>query len=196
MRHGGVRAVVRAPAARYHRRMAASTYIVLTAIGPDHPGLVDAVTSYVLESGGNLEDSRMVNLHGQFAMMLLVAGSTDTVAALRDGLPSLQERAGVHAQLQPATGAPATIAALPCRITAWAMDHPGLMQSVAHLLAGLHVNIESAETTLSSAPHTGTPLFTMQMVVSVPGSTPVAELREELGRLCDDLNIDWSLSAL
>ena len=176
--------------------MAALTHVVLTAIGPDYPGLVDAVTRYVLESGGNLEDSRMVNLHGQFAMMLLVAGSVATVKALQDGLPALQKKAGVHAQLQPATAAQTAVAALPCRITAWAMDHPGLMQSVSHLLAGLHVNIESADTTLSSAPHTGTPLFTMQMVVSVPGSTPVAELREELGRLCDDLNIDWSLSAL
>jgi glycine cleavage system transcriptional repressor len=196
MRSRRVRAVVRLHAARYHRRMISLTHVVLTAVGPDYPGLVDVVTSFVLESGGNLEDSRMVNLHGQFAMMLLVAGSTDAVAALRDGLPSLQKKAGVHAQLQPATAAPSAIAALPCRITAWAMDHPGLMKSVSHLLAGLGVNIESAETSLSSAPHTGTPLFTMQMVVSVPGSTPVAELREQLGRLCDDLNIDWSLSAL
>jgi len=30
----------------------------------------------------------------------------------------------------------------------------------------------------------------------VPASTPVAELREALGRLCDDLNIDWQLTAL
>jgi glycine cleavage system transcriptional repressor len=172
------------------------SYVVLTAVGPDHPGLVDSVTRYVLDSGGNLEDSRMVNLHGQFAMMLLVAGTAATLDRLEAGLPVLQKEAGVHAQLQPAAAAPQAAAALPCRITAWAMDHPGLMQSVAHLLAGLEVNIESAETSLSSAPHTGTPLFTMQLVVSVPAGTPVAKVRDQLGRLCDDLNIDWSLSAL
>jgi glycine cleavage system transcriptional repressor len=182
--------------ARYHPGMSSLTYVVLTAVGPDRPGLVDAVTRFVLEGGGNLEDSRMVNLHGQFAMMLLVAGSDATLEKLKAGLPGLQEEAGVHAQLQLATSSPWSTAALPCRITAWAMDHPGLMQSVSHLLAGLDVNIESAETSLSSAPHTGTPLFTMQLVVSVPASTPVAEVRQQLGRLCDELNIDWSLSAL
>ena len=41
-------------------------HAVLTAIGDDRPGLVAEVTRYVLERGGNLEDSRMVNLHGQF----------------------------------------------------------------------------------------------------------------------------------
>ncbi len=47
---------------------------VLTAVGDDRPGLVDEVTRYITERGGNLEDSRMVNLRGQFAMMMLVAG--------------------------------------------------------------------------------------------------------------------------
>jgi glycine cleavage system transcriptional repressor len=174
----------------------ALTHVVLTAVGPDHPGLVDSVTRFVHDQGGNLEDSRMVNLHGQFAMMLLVAGTAATLEKLEAGLPALQKDAGVHAQLQPAAAAPQVAAALPLRITAWAMDHPGLMQSVSHLLASLDVNIESAETSLSSAPHTGTPLFTMQLLVSVPAATPVSRVRDELGRLCDELNIDWSLAPL
>ena len=172
------------------------SYVVLTAVGPDHPGLVDSVTRFVYDNGGNLEDSRMVNLHGQFAMILLVAGTAATVRKLEAGLPALQEDAGVHAQLQPATAKPPPAAALPLRITAWAMDHPGLMQSVSHLLASLDVNIESAETSLSSAPHTGTPLFSMQLLVSVPVTMHVSQVREELGRLCDELNIDWSLAPL
>ena len=172
------------------------SYVVLTAVGPDHPGLVDSVTRFVHENGGNLEDSRMVNLHGQFAMMLLVAGTAAAVQKLEAGLPALQQEAGVHAQLQPAAAKPQAPAALPLRITAWAMDHPGLMQSVSHLLAGLDVNIESAETSLGSAPHTGTPLFSMQLVVSVPATTPVSRVRDELGALCDELNIDWSVAPL
>lgn len=177
--------------------MSPQTHVVLTAIGPDHPGLVDVVTRYVLERGGNLEDSRMVNLHGQFAMVMLVGGSERIFDALRQGLPALQEGAGVHAEVCAASDVSrASVAALPYRISTWAMDHPGLMQSVAHLLGSLGVNIESAETSLSQAPYTGAPLFTMELVVSVPASTPVAELREALGHLCDELNIDWSLAAI
>lgn len=36
----------------------------------------------------------------------------------------------------------------------------------------------------------------MELVVAVPSDTSVATLREELGAVCDALNIDWHLAAL
>ena len=177
--------------------MSGVQHAVFTAIGPDHPGLVDEVTRFVADCGGNLEDSRMVNLRGQFAMMMLVAGSAEVVQRLRDGLGELQSVTGVHAEVRAAAaGRPSSAAALPYKLSTWAMDHPGLMQSVAHLLGELGVNIESAETSLRPAPYTNAPLFEMELVLALPQSVPVAGLREALGRLCDELNIDWQLAAL
>ena len=177
--------------------MSGVQHAVLTAIGPDHPGLVDEVTRFVAECGGNLEDSRMANLRGQFAMMMLVAGPAEVVQRLRDVLGEFQAATGVHAQVQTAAaGPPSSAAALPYKLSTWAMDHPGLMQSVAHLLGELGVNIESAESALRPAPYTSAPLFEMELVLAVPQSTRVAELREALGRLCDEFNIDWHLTAL
>jgi glycine cleavage system transcriptional repressor len=172
-------------------------HAVLTAVGDDRPGLVDEVTRYITERGGNLEDSRMVNLRGQFAMMMLIAGDEETMALLQDGLGSLRRGSHVHAELRPADAGSAEHApALPFRLNTWAMDHPGLMQSVSHLLAEKGVNIESVDSSLRPAPYTNTPLFEMELVVSVPAATHVAELREALGELCDEMNIDWQLTAL
>jgi len=178
--------------------MSAVRHAILSAIGTDRPGLVDEVTGYVLERGGNLEDSRMVNLHGQFAMMMLVAGPDDVMGRLQDGLGTLKRETLVHAELHSADMGPggAAAKALPYRLTTGAMDHPGLMQSIAHLLGELGVNIESADTSLRPAPYTNTPLFEMELIVSLPALTPVAALREALGRHCDELNIDWQLTAL
>ncbi|NLE22680.1 MAG: hypothetical protein GX624_07880 [Actinobacteria bacterium] len=172
-------------------------HAVLTAVGDDRPGLVDEVTRYVTERGGNLEDSRMVNLRGQFAMMMLIAGDEAAMARLQDGLGQLRRASHVHAELRPADAGSAEQApALPFRLTTWAMDHPGLMQSIAHLLTEKGVNIESVESSLRPAPYTNTPLFEMELVVSLPATTPVADVREALGDLCDELNIDWQLTAL
>lgn len=177
--------------------MSGVQHAVLTAIGPDHPGLVDEVTRFVAECGGNLEDSRMVNLRGQFAMMMLVAGPAEVVQRLRDGLGELRAATGVHAEVQTAAaGRSPASPALPYTLSTWAMDHPGLMQSVAHLLGEMGVNIESAETSLRPAPYTNAPLFAMELVLAVPQSVRVVELREALERLCDELNIDWRLTAL
>ena len=177
--------------------METSHHAVLTAVGDDRPGLVDAVTRYITERGGNLEDSRMVNLRGQFAMMMLVAGSEAAMSRLQDGLGTLRRECHVHAELRPADQGPGQRSpALPFKLNTWAMDHPGLMQSVSHLLGELGVNIESVDSSLRPAPYTNTPLFEMELVLSVPATTYVAELREKVGELCDEMNIDWQLTAL
>jgi glycine cleavage system transcriptional repressor len=172
-------------------------HAVLTALGADRPGLVSEVTRFISERGGNLEDSRMLNLHGQFAMMMLVSGSDEVVERLRADLGALDRDSRIHAELTEADiGRSTTAAAMPYRLTASAMDHPGLVQSVARVLGSLDVNIESVDTTLQPAPITGVPLFEMEFVVSVPPGTPLTKLREALGRVCDALNIDWQLTAL
>ena len=176
--------------------MATLHHVVLTAVGDDRPGLVDQVAGYISARGGNLEDTRMVNLRGQFAMMLLIAGDEAVMGRLHDGLGVLRHEARVHAELRPADGGGASEPARPYRLSTWAMDHPGLMQSVAHLLGEMGVNIESVDSSLRPAPYTNAPLFEMELVVSVPAATPAAALREAVGRLCDELNIDWQLTAL
>ena len=55
---------------------------VITAVGPDRPGLVQTLTSALLEASGNVADSRMINLRGQFALILLAfATGTDVASA-------------------------------------------------------------------------------------------------------------------
>jgi glycine cleavage system transcriptional repressor len=170
---------------------------VLTSIGADRPGLVDEVTRFILERGGNLEDSRMVNLHGHFAMVMLVAGDEATAGRPVADLAELARAAGIRAELTAAVAHERpSPAAIPYRLNTTAMDHPGLVQSVAHVLGQLGVNIESADTTLKPAPMTGAPLFAMELVLAVPATTRVSELRERLAEVCDDLNIDWQLTAL
>ena len=172
-------------------------HVVLTAVGADRPGLVDEVAGFVVERGGNVEDSRMINLRGQFAMVMLVGGGDETVARLRADLESLAGGCAVHAEITPADAVPASaLPALPYKLQTWAMDHPGLLKSMSHLLGELGINIESADTRLKEAPVTGTPLFEMELVLAVPAETAIATLRDDLGRLCDELNMDWRLEAL
>ena len=172
-------------------------YVVLTTVGEDRPGLVDEVSRFVFERGGNIEDSRMVNLHGQFTIMMLVAGDETTMGRLQDGLGVLKRESRLHAELHTADiEEQAAGEAIPYRLSATAIDQPGLVQPLAHMLAQYGVNIESMQTTLAEAPITGTPVFAMELVVSVPRATPTGELRAALAQLCDGLNLDWQLAAL
>lgn len=173
------------------------THTLLTATGPDRPGLVDEVSEFLFDRGANIEDSRMVNLRGQFAMVVLFSGDETVQAKTRGDVPAFAEKLSMHVDLTPvkARGA-APIAAMPYRLTATAMDRAGLVHQISHLLRTQNVNIESLDTKLAPAPITGAPMFEMELVMAVPRTTPIAKLRQEMERLCNELNIDWQLTAL
>jgi len=172
-------------------------HAILTAIGADRPGLVDEVSEFIFQRGGNLEDSRMVNLRGQFAMMVLIGAPEQTIARLRSELWQLQQQSHLQIELRPATEATSASAqAVPYRLTATAIDQPGLVHRLSHLLRSSDVNIESLETHLKPAPITGTPMFEMEIVISIPRSTSIAKLKEQVAGMCGELNIDFELERL
>src|SRR5260221_4354093 len=74
------------------------TDLVLTLIGPDRPGLVEAVAGIVAEHGGNWLESRMTHLAGKFAGILRAQLPPERAAA---ALQALAPREGRGAQLHP-----------------------------------------------------------------------------------------------
>src|SRR5947209_14377095 len=102
------------------------THAILTAIGADRPGLVDEVSEFIFQRGGNIEDSRMVNLRGQFAMMVLIGAAEQTISRLRSEIWQLQQQSGLQIELRPATAATgASAQAIHYRLTATAIDQAG-----------------------------------------------------------------------
>ena len=70
--------------------------LILNALGPDRPGIVGQVTGHLHAAGANVLDSRMVNLRGQFALLLLVEAPDDALANLRQSLPALADSIGLR----------------------------------------------------------------------------------------------------
>src|SRR5271155_482709 len=111
----------------------------------------------------------MVNLRGQFAIMLLVAGPDETPRQLKGGPPRLSpaRRPPVEKRKLNDTPASAVGAARRYRLVATAIDQPGIVHRVSHTLRQMLVNIESLETHFTPSPYTGAPLFEMELTLSV-----------------------------
>jgi glycine cleavage system transcriptional repressor len=174
------------------------THANLSPIGNDRPGLVDEVSEFIFSRGGNVEDSRMVNLRGQFAMMVLVSASEQDLSRIRSDAWQLQQSSGLRIDLRPASpvSVAASAPAVPYRLTASAIDQPGLIHRISHLLRKSSINIESLDTHLTSAPITGAPIFEMELVLSIPASVSISRLRSELSSECDQLNMDYQLAPM
>jgi len=165
--------------------------LVITAVGPDRLGLVDDLTGAVYGAGGNVADSRMVNLRGQFALLLLVEGLDEVADEVRRAV----KRAGEEAGLSIAVSMQEHLAAameggLPLRVRASAVDQPGLVHRITRVLHEMGVNIEQLTTVLQAASYATPPVFNIDMTVTAPAGVSVKRIREAIGLLCDELNCD------
>ena len=164
------------------------TQLVLTAVGPDRPGLVGEITGHLQSAGGNILDSRMVNLRGQFALVLLMEAEPAAVDALEKTLPATLEAMGLKLTVTRQSPLRQPVAGVPMKLKTYSMDQPGIVHRITSVLHSNGVNIEELSSRQESAPFDGTPLFLMEMRVTVPPAMPIRKLRAELEALCDSLN--------
>src|SRR5581483_12122181 len=66
------------------------TNLVVMLIGPDRPGLVQALAAVIAEHGGNWLEGRMAQLAGKFAGILRIEVAPESLRALTSALERLQ----------------------------------------------------------------------------------------------------------
>ncbi|MBT3190872.1 MAG: transcriptional regulator [Anaerolineae bacterium] len=167
------------------------TYFVVTIIGPDKRGLVADVTETILENDASIEESHMMRLGGEFAMMMLIALPKGQYEKCCQNLEKFKEeglevfsRETDLARLEKFQGF------VPYEISVWGADHAGIIHAVADYLSEAHVQVEDIETHVTKAPLSGAPLFSMNAMVQVPPDLALPEFREELEDLGDELGVD------
>ncbi|NUQ73354.1 MAG: hypothetical protein HUU21_07350 [Polyangiaceae bacterium] len=168
------------------------TQLVITAVGPDRPGLVREISGHIHAAGANLADSRMVNLRGHFALLVLVEGSAEVLAKTREAVRVAAPGMGLTVTFSDEPAA-AQRAGVPYRLKTYSMDQPGIVHKVTMFLEEQGINIEELESSLDSAPFMGTSIFTMEVLLSVPTGVSVKELRQSLENLGAALNCDIDL---
>lgn len=164
--------------------------LVIAAVGQDRPGLVDALSGWILDSGCNIADSRMTVLGGEFAVLLLVEGKWNNLAKLEDQVDNLQTELGMKISLKRTEPRRPGGAFLPYAVDVVALDHPGIVHNLASFFSQRSINIQDLSTAGYSAAHTGTQMFSVHMTLDVPADTHIAGLREEFLDFCDHLNLD------
>jgi len=168
-------------------------FLVISALGEDRPGIVRNLTHPVTEAGANILDSRMTILGGEFAILMMVEGSWDTIAKLESHLPALQDKLELTILTKRTGGQRQEPSTLPYTVNVVSLDHPGIVSHLAEFFSNRNINIQDLYTDSYPAAHTGTPMFTATLTVNIPGNISIAGLREEFLDFCDSLNLDGIL---
>ena len=171
-------------------------FAVLTASGPDRVGIVNEVSTALLEAGCNIEESRMSVLGGDFALIVLVSGEPDVIRQLLSGLESIGRQIGLDITGRPTGPQAVNPTARPYSIECVSLDTPGIVHSVTDLLHRRGINIDELQTNTTGAPFTGAPMFHMRILAIIPEGIQLQRLREELAEFAAGNDFDITVKPI
>lgn len=165
-----------------------ATWLVVTFISPDRPGLVEGMADVVRAHGGNWEQSKLAVLAGRFAGILEVTVADERADALERALrgrggPDFVVHVDRGSDAPDATGTRLTI-----RLTGG--DHEGIVHDVSRVIRAAGLNIEELDTEVVAAPMAGGVLFEATLEVTGPADLDRDAVRAALERLADDLMVE------
>ena len=172
-------------------------YFVVTIIGPDRRGLVASITEEIVSQNANIEESHMMRLGGEFAVLMLLSLTNGNRQRLVEGLDKINgDEVKVFIKDTDLSRLKIFEGFVPYEITVIGADHEGIVHQVSEYLAGLQIQVDNMETNVTKAPITGTPLFSMLAKVQSPPGIPLPTLRDKLEELGDQLGVDIRVELL
>ena len=171
-----------------------SEQLVITALGEDRPGIVDELSSTLFKHELNIEDSRMSVLGGEFAILLLVSGAQQSIDDFVAETAALEESLNMKLMVKLTSSTAPQQSLVPYTVEVVSIDHPGIVHQLASFFSSRKINIVDLNTERYAAAHTATPMFSVNMTIGVPADTAIKSLRDEFIDMCDELNLDASMT--
>jgi glycine cleavage system regulatory protein len=167
------------------------TSFVISILGDDRAGLVEALSRVVTEHGGNWERSHMAQLAGKFAGVVLVTIPREQSASFLSALEPLEHRGLFRVAVEEAEVAP--IAGPAIRIKLVGNDHPGIVHQFSQVLASRGISIQNLTTDTSPAPMSGGTLFEAVAEVRLPTGLTAEDIGADIETLASDLMVEFEV---
>lgn len=149
--------------------------LAVTALGADRPGIIARVAGVLFEHGGNMLDSTMTILGGQFAMVLLVETDADAFS-LETDLAAATDDLGLVVAVR-AVGEGSSSGPPTHMLSVYGADRPGIVAAVTAVLSQRSVNVTDLATKVLGADE---PVYAMLLEISLPDDLSESDLTDAL----------------
>ncbi len=164
--------------------------LIITIMGKDKPGLVDALAKCVYRHDANWLGSSFAHMAGLFTGFVEVhvpkEKHDDLVSAL-DSLPDLTVQSVTVAENSQTFSDT-------LKVEIMGNDKPGIVQELTNILNQFNLNIVSFDSRCESAPNWGSLMFKAKAVIAVPESFDDSALQTALDGIANDLVVDINTS--
>ncbi|WP_409161566.1 glycine cleavage system transcriptional repressor [Pectobacterium sp. B2J-2] len=171
-------------------------YLVITALGVDRPGIVNAITRHVSSCGCNIEDSRLAMLGKEFTFIMLLSGSWNAITLIESTLPLK----GAEMDLLLVMKRTESQASQPTPSIVWVKvdvaDSPHIIERFTDLFDSHQLNI--AELVSKTQPAEGGKPPQLYIQIAAHSSTPLDNsiIEPVFHQLCTELNAQGSISVV
>ena len=183
--------VLRCTGYAYNGGVSDERHLVLTILGADRPGLVEALAETIASHRGNWLESRMAHLAGKFAGVLRVSVAAEQADALEQALAKLAGR-GLTVVAEP--GSVVTARFREVRLELLGSDQAGIVRDVSTALARRRVNVEELDTDCFDAPMSGQRMFRAVARLQLPEEVSLDQLRSDLEAVAHDVVVEVTLA--
>lgn len=169
--------------------------IIVTVMGPNKPGLVNAISEKAAEAGANWAESRMANLVGQFAGIIHLQILPTKIENLTIALESLKEL-GLQiniATARPFAGEPEYSRSRLLNVELIGQDHPGIIRDISKILSSHSISIEKLDTEFLNGSWSGENMFQTKAKLRVPANLTEEELQNTLEAIANEIMVDISI---
>ena len=167
-----------------------SSYII-TFIGNDRPGLVEQLSRVIETQRGNWLESRLSQLGGKFAGLVLVSLPAENVGALEREMKTLSD-AGLSIRLTAAeleSGAPRN-ARREITLSVMGPDRLGIVREVSRALAERMINVVDMDSGVDSAAMSGEMLFRARIDAQIPVDLDLDDLSDSLDDIAEQMTLE------
>ena len=183
--------MIRKPVVLPEHEDAGPISLVVTVMGRDRPGIVSALADCAQRFGANWAASRMARAAGEFAGMVQMDVPRERVDALSQALHQL-ESGGLNIAIAQSGHVPVPASMQAFDLELAGDDRVGIVSGLTRTLARRGVSIENLHTEIVGE-GSGKRTFKIGAHLLVPAAVSIEALRQELGGLAGEMQVDIGL---
>ncbi len=168
------------------------TSYIVTFIGDDRPGLVESLSRVIESNRGNWLESRLSQLGGKFAGLVLVTLPGENGPALEADLKGLST-SGLSVRVTPAEALTSGKRGRSITLTVIGPDRLGIVREISRALAQREVNVVEMDSEVTSAPMSAELLFSARIDAEIPEQLDLDDLEDSLEEIANHMTLEIEL---
>lgn len=164
--------------------------LMICGVASNQPQVLTQISKAILESGGQITDSRATVFGHTIALNLQVMGSWDVIVKIENLLPKLQKQYDFNYVSTRTEVRQLVIDVIPYAVEVVTLYDSKITYELCQFFSSRDIGIEELVTQRYVPAQTNTLMYSISMVVLIPTDESIAQLRGEFMEFCDELNLD------